>query len=421
MQYHLLEFSMIESLFPLSRSFLSSYNKPYKRYLLSRSPFKHPFVILLGSRGVGKTTLIIQHIHATYQDALISNRVLYLPADHFLVGESSLYAIAEEFRNLGGELLCIDEIHKYPNWSKELKSINDSFPELSLIASGSAALVISKGSHDLSRRALVVTMSGMSFREYVEQVLDVSFPAYSLEAIIEKHAEIAESVIGIVEKQEGRILSLFQRYLMAGYYPFGLQIKDVGIFHLLVEQSMHAAIETDLLAIHSALNGGSIKRIKKLLSVLASSVPFVIDLRKLKIALEIGDERTLKTYLEYLAEAGVLALLPKAGGKIRSLAKPEKVYCNNTNQAYSLLGNPATANIGTIRETFLVSMVASVHEISIPLQGDFLIDNTITLEVGGKTKDFKQLRGIEQSYLAVDEIERGAGRRIPLWLFGFLY
>lgn len=412
---------MVEKLFPLSRSFLKAYNHPYRRYLLAQQPFAHRLAILLGQRGVGKTTLLVQYLHTQFDNALSTKQALYVPADHFLVGEASLYEIAEEFHSLGGTTLCIDEIHKYGSWSRELKSIYDSFPSLRVIASGSSALIIRRGTHDLSRRAPVVHLLGVSFREFVELTLDIELPVYTLETLCEKHERCAEEVIEPVEKRGGKILGLFSHYLMQGYYPYGFETPDMALYQLLVEQSIHASIENDLLAVHPSLTGASIKRIKRLLSLLASSVPFVPDLRKLKTALDIGDERTLKLYLDYLEEGGVIAQVGKAGGKVRAMAKPAKLYLNNPNQLPALLGGPAAVNTGTLRETFFLSMVSPAHDVAIPARGDFLVDDEIVFEIGGRSKDFGQLRDVPHSYLAVDRTERGHAHRIPLWLFGFLY
>lgn len=412
---------MLDELFQLSRNFLRNNNLGYHRYLLANDPFKHRCAILLGQRGVGKTTVLVQYLHSCVDNALSTNRILYLPADHFKVGETSLYAIAEEFDNFKGEIMCIDEIHKYANWSEEIKSIYDSFPKLKLIASGSSALVIRKGSHDLSRRALVVNMVGMSLREHIELLLGVTLDKYSFGTIIKDHEQCAEKIIKIVEKQGDKILPIFKEYLKSGYYPFGFGMPDVEHCHVLIEQGIHAAIESDLLAVHASLTGDSIRRIKKLLSLLASSVPFTPDMQKLKVALDIGDERTLKLYLSYLEDAGIITMLAKAGGKMRSMAKPEKIYLNNTNQQFALQGLSAGANLGTLRETFFVNMIRSFHEILVPDNGDFLIDGKFTIEVGGKSKKFSQIKQVPNSYLVLDEIERGIDKKIPLWLFGFLY
>lgn len=412
---------MLDELFQLSRNFLRNNNLGYHRYLLAKDPFKHRCAILLGQRGIGKTTVLVQYLHSCVDNALSNSRVLYLPADHFKVGETSLYAIAEEFSNFNGEIMCIDEIHKYQNWSEEIKSIYDSFPKLKVIASGSSALVIRKGSHDLSRRALVVKMVGMSLREHIELLLGVTLEKYSFETILRDHEQCADKIIKIVEKQGEKILSVFKEYLKSGYYPFSFGMTDVEQSHVLIEQGIHAAIESDLLAVHASLTGDSVRRIKKLLSLLASSVPFTPDMRKLKVALDIGDERTLKLYLSYLEDAGIISMLAKAGGKMRSMGKPEKIYLNNPNQQFALQGMSAGTNIGSLRETFFVNMLQSIHEVLVSDNGDFLIDGKCTIEVGGKSKKFRQIQQIPDSYLVLDEIERGIGKKIPLWLFGFLY
>jgi predicted AAA+ superfamily ATPase len=223
-----------------------------------------------------------------------------------------------------------------------------------------------------------------------------------------------------VEEKDRKILLLFRQYLSAGYYPFCLEMKDIGLYHVLVEQTMRASIENDLPAVHEALTGASVKKMRKLLSILAVSVPFTPDLNKLKKALDIGDERTLKTYLGYLEDAGVVSMVGKVGGKLRSLAKPEKIYLNNPNQLAAVVGG-ANSDKGTLRETFFVSMASPFHDVKIPDHGDFLIDNKVIVEVGGRNKDFTAAHGEPVFYVAADDIERGVGRRIPLWLFGFLY
>lgn len=200
---------MIEELFRLSQNFIRINNREYVRYFLRTYPLKNRFSIVVGQRGVGKTTAIIQHILSSYKNDIFTNSALYIQADHFLVGGHSLYEIAEQFYNLGGKMICFDEIHKYPNWSTELKSIYDTFPKLTIVASGSSALEIYKGSHDLSRRAVVYKMFGMSFREFIEIELGINLKSAGLENIINNHQRIADSITTAVEKKGKKILALF--------------------------------------------------------------------------------------------------------------------------------------------------------------------------------------------------------------------
>lgn len=411
---------MLEALFHLSQDFLRLNNRDYIRYFLRTNPFKSRFSIVVGQRGIGKTTAIIQHILSSYNTDFFTNKALYVQADHFLVGSLSLYEIAEQFYNMGGEMVCFDEIHKYPTWSTELKSIYDTFPRLKIIASGSSALEIYKGSGDLSRRAVVYRMFGMSFREFMEITLEIILKTTSLENLVKSHQRVAHEIITNVETKGHKVLSLFKEYLEHGYYPYFSNLRDKELFYITLEQNLHTTLESDLIAIYPSLSGNSIKKIKKLLSIISASVPFTPDLRRLKNMLDIGDERTLKTYLKYLEDAGIILTVSKAGRGLRELEKPEKIYLNNPNLIYAISGR-MPANIGNLRETFFLNMSNSLHKVSTPNQGDFMIDGKYSFEVGGKNKDFRQIKDVQNSFLAVDDTEIGVRNKIPLWLFGFLY
>jgi predicted AAA+ superfamily ATPase len=317
-------------------------------------------------------------------------------------------------------MICFDEIHKYPNWSAELKSIYDTFPKLTIVASGSSALEIYRGSRDLSRRAVVLRMFGMSFREFIEFELGIDLKSSGLEDIMSNHQRIANGIITTVEKKSKKILALFKSYLEHGYYPYFREYKNKELFYLTLEQNIHTTLEGDLIAIYPSLSGNSVKKIKKLLTIIASSVPFTPDLKKLKTMLDVGDERTLKTYIKYLEDAGIILTVSKGGKGLRQLEKPEKIYLNNTNLIHAISGS-VPAGIGNMRETFFLNMTGAFHNVSSPEHGDFLVDGKYVFEIGGKNKDFSQIRDIRNSFLAVDNIEIGIGNKIPLWVFGFLY
>lgn len=410
---------MIDDLFALSQSFLRLRDRSFQRYFLKSHPLSTRFSLIVGQRGVGKTTVIIQHILATYQD-LFTPKALYVQTDHFCVGSRSLYDIAEEFNNLGGELLCLDEVHKYPAWSMELKSIYDTFPRLKIIASGSSALDITLGSHDLSRRAVVYPMTGMSFREFISLFHGLELPVFSMQEIIENHQRGAGIVIDALDKKNLKILSLFKTYLQVGYYPYFMEYKEQDSFYLTLEQNLRTTLETDLIAAHNSLSGASIRKIKKLLAAIATQTPFTPDMKKLKAMLEIGDERTLKLYLQYLEEAGLILMAPRGKTGFGALRKPEKIYLNNPTLIHAL-ALPQQPDQGSLRETFFFNMIGNSYPVSIPRRGDFLVDDRLIFEIGGKNKDFQQIKDLPDSFLAVDDIESGYGARIPLWLFGFLY
>ncbi len=402
---------MLEKLWIESKKFLVRNNLQYQRYFIKEDKIKHRLTIIVGQRGVGKTTTIAQFMHQ-HSDL----NALYVSMDSFLVGELSMYEIAEAFEVQGGKLLCFDEIHKYSNWSQELKTIYDTFPTLQIIASGSSALEISKGSHDLSRRAHILKMVGMSFREYLELTLQMEFPKYTLETLLQTHQELAFEITTQLQQRDLKIIPLFKRYLKVGYYPYALGLKDDDIFFDMLEQNINVSISNDLLFIYPSLDGNSIKKIRLLLSVIMESVPFVPVIEKLKTLLDIGDGRTIKDYFLKLEDAGILRLLMKASSKgLSKLEKPEKIYLDNTNLLYV-----ANAQIGTIRETFFLNALQH-YSVTYPSKGDFLVEKKYLFEVGGKNKGFEQIKDIENSFVVIDETDIGYGHKMPLWLFGFLY
>lgn len=406
----------MEDLYRLSQTQLRLFNRPYQRYFLREPLLGHHLGIILGQRGIGKTTAMVQRLLTVAEQDFFSEAILYVQADHFLVGDRSLYEIAEQFVNYGGKCICFDEIHKYRNWSRELKSITDTFQSLSVLASGSSALEIYKGSHDLSRRAVQMRMWGLSFREYLEMSCGVTLSSYTLEGILSDHVQIAYAIVDAIK--ERKVLALFKAYLRHGYYPFFFEGQNESLFYHLLNQNLHAVIEGDLLAVQPALSGNSIKKIAGLLRIISASVPFVPDLKKLAELTEVGDLRTLKSYMKYLEDCGLILGLTYTGKGLRALEKPEKIFLNNPNLMYALTANAA---IGTIRETFFLNMLSTRHMLKASQQGDFLVDDRYLFEVGGKNKGFSQLKDIPNSFLTLDDMEKGFGRKVPLWLFGFLY
>ncbi|MFZ5570844.1 MAG: ATP-binding protein [Thermodesulfobacteriota bacterium] len=411
---------MIDEFYRLSRQFLQQYHRPYKRYFLKKHTLSHRFCVITGQRGVGKSTALIQYLADYCAGDTTSKKILYVPADHFITGRYSLYEIAETFVNFGGEFICFDEVHKYPDWSRELKSIFDTFVNVKMIASGSSMLEIQRGSHDLSRRALVYKLEGLSFREFIELLSGMDLPAFALDQILKEHESISNSLVAAVEKTGKKILPLFNDYLTFGFYPYFLEFKDISLFHITLEQQIHTTVEADLAAVQHALTGGSIRKIKKLLSVIAANVPFTPDITKLMNIIQVGDARTLKTYLNYLEDGGIIRQFGKAGRSLDRLEKPEKIYLNNTNQVFALAGL-TDGNRGTIRETFFATMLSTTGNLSIPRKGDFLHEDRFLFEIGGKNKTRKQIAGVTESYRALDDMEHGFDDTIPLWLFGFLY
>jgi predicted AAA+ superfamily ATPase len=411
---------MISDLFDLSRQMVSQGHRPFRRYLMAEKSFASNCTMLTGQRGVGKTTCMIQHLVDQHPDYLSSQRCLYLPVDHFVVAQKAVYDIATDFSNGGGELLCLDEIHKSPTWSRDLKSLIDTFPGMKVVASGSSMLQLNKGSHDLSRRMVVQRLEGLSFREYLAIRHGVDFEALPLGKILADHEVEAPRIVENLRGGGLHVLAEFRDYLCHGFYPFFLQFGERKSFLIALEQSIHAVIEGDLPAVHPAMTGNSVSRIKRLLAALAANVPFTPDLSKLRGLLGIADDRTLKDYLQCLQDAGLVMAISKPGRALRSMEKPDRIYLGDPNIAHALApgGEP---DLGSLRETFFCRMVSSRHGVSSCGRADFLVDGEITIEVGGKNKGQEQLEGKGNAYLALDDLPIGSMHRIPLWLFGFLY
>ena len=410
---------MLSELRILSQKFIEMRFQTYQRYFLKNNPLDHRFSIILGDRGIGKTTTLVQYLMQYAQGDLFSPKILYVPSDHILIGSLTLYEMAEEFYQLGGELIAFDEIHKYSDWSMELKSISDTFPKLKILASGSSALKIHQGSHDLSRRAIVYQMVGMSFREYLEMKLGLELPTLKLDQLLAEHQSLAHEVINQISQKNHKILALFQDYLRCGYYPYHIEYPSQASFAITLEQNMHTTIESDLTAIHPELTGNSIKKIKQLMSYIASEVPFIPSWGKIREIIDVKDNRSLKTYFKYLEDAALIRSLSRITGKLSEIEQIEKVYLGNTNQLYAFTFS--APKIGTVRETFFLSTLQVQHQVIAPKSGDFKVNDQFTFEVGGKKKGFEQIKDQKNSYLALDNIEIGIDKKIPLWLFGFLY
>lgn len=408
---------MLENFFIESKRFIKKNNLPYKRYFIETHDLSHRLSIIQGARGVGKTTTIAQYLSNHELD-----KVLYISLDNILInGNYKIIEIADEFEKNGGQILCLDEIHKYTNWSQELKNIYDKYDNLKIIVSGSFAMHIHKGSYDLSRRAVVYNMEGMSFREFLNLHYQYTFSKYNLADIIENHEEIAELIINHLN--DNKIIPLFKKYLEYGYYPYSITMDNKDDFYKTLQQSLNTTIESDLLSIYPNLSGVSITKIKKLLSSIMSSVPFKPNYSDLQKILDIKDIRTLKEYLVYLDDTGIIRMLMANSMAYKNIDKPEKIYMADTN-----LMNLADKDIGSMRETFFFnqlscyySIISSNKGIFSNKSGDFICEEKYIFEVGGKNKDFNQIKDTDNSFLALDDIEIGYKKKIPLWIFGFLY
>ena len=411
---------MLNPLFELSRQMVARLSRPYRRVLPADRPFHGRCNVVTGQRGVGKTTRMVQYLQEKHPDYEDSRRCLYLPADHFLASSHPLYTVAEAFVNQGGRLLCVDEIHKADSWSRDLKSILDTFPPLEVAVTGSSLLHIEHGSHDLSRRVILHRMPGFSFREFLELRHAMELPHPTLNDLVGSHEKLAAKIGHILQEQGLFVLAEFRQYLECGFYPYFTEFEDLASFQITLQQSVRATLESDLPALHPTLTGTTIQRIRRLLAAIASNVPFTPDLAKLRRLLHIADDRTLKEYLGYLEDAGLILVLRRAGGAMRAMDKPDRIYLGDSNLACAL-ASPEKADIGTLRETFFVRAVGVLHDVRAGQGADFLVDGQYHFEVGGRGKGLSQIAGKENAFLALDDLPVGSGSRIPLWLFGFLH
>ena len=408
----------MDYLVELSEGLIRALWRPYQRSFIEGLRRASRFTLLAGKRGVGKTTCLVQLCADLNEAGSRFPKALYLPADHVRLQDASIYDVAEWFVQMGGELLCVDEVHTAPDWAAALKSIHTTFPSLRVVASGSAAIRLEQAGRDLSRRLILHRLSELSFREHLELTAQLTLPSLKLDELKHSHPAAARRIVETVEAKGLKILPAFEDYLRVGAYPFHLEYEDRQIFYRAVAQAVRTSIEIDLIAAHPRLSGASVRTMLKLLAFLSASVPFTPDLRKLKTLLGIGDERTLKQYLGYLADAGALTLLMPAGRKLGALEKPDRVYPGDTSQLFAAAGE--RADRGTVRETYFLQSILPIHRVVAPGRAGFLVDSHLRVEVGGKSKGTKQVAGDPDALLAVDGIEVGAGRRVPLWLFGFL-
>lgn len=361
-----------------------------------------------GARGVGKTTLLLQHIKQS--GAAHIDISLYVSLDSIWFSRNSLLELADTFMKRGGRFLYLDEVHKYPNWSQELKNIYDDYPELHIIFTGSSLLEILNARADLSRRAVVYTLQGLSLREFICLETGLEFEKYTLSQLILGHEQISADVVKQISP-----IKYFDLYLKHGYYPFYREELSLYCTKLEAVISMMLEIELPLLR---GMDLGYVNKIKQLLLIMAESVPFTPNI--VKLSEKIGVSRgTMLLYFQYLNEVALSINLYKDANGVSKLQKPTKVYLDNTNLMYAL--SPNSVNVGSRRETFFANQLSYGHKIEYAERGDFLVDGAYIFEVGGKDKTLKQIGVSSSNFIAADNIEFGYQQKIPLWLFGFLY
>ena len=403
----------MDALFRKSDRLLANTGMDIIRDKMDEIHWSSQLITIIGAKGVGKSTLIKQHLKQNYKPG--DHRVLYCSADTVDMSIRTLVELAEEFSIRGGELLAIDEIHKYKpgtsDWSREIKEIYELFPDLKLIVSGSSLLRMREGDADLSRRAVKYTMPGLSFREALRFYHGLTFPKWTLDDILAHPYDLWQSV-----SAKCKPVALFKEYLTKGYYPFLLEGE--GDYYTKIEQVVGNIVETELPQI-CRVDVSNVRKLQALIAMICSETPFELNANRIAAALEIGRD-TVVEYLKYLGDAKVLNLLYSDKKKIGKLSKPDKVYLENPNIMYALA--PTKVEVGTLRETFAVGCLSESHNVEYgKTQGDFKVDAKYTFEVGGRSKDFSQIAGVEDSYVFADDWDMPDGAKLPLWMLGFLY
>lgn len=379
----------------------------FKRYLIDKIDWRDNLIAIKGAKGTGKTTMLLQHIKESFTD---KDKALYLSLDNLWFETHSINDLIEYHYTHGGTHLFLDEVHYYPKWKTLIKNINDDYPGLHVVYTGSSMLKIDSGVADLSRRQLPYTLHGMSFREYLLYEGLAEMEPISLDLLLRDHRRIAEDILSNGMK----ILPAFGEYLRYGYYPFYKSVYSG--FEIRLQQVVNHVLENDY-PIIEGVEQSTIRKTKKMFMILAEQVPQTPNMSNLYNELETDRNQGLKM-LYALEKAGLLALLSDKPKHIDKLSRPEKIFMDNSNLMYAYATNP---NIGTVRETFFLSQLAVDHSITYPAKGDFLVDGKYLFEVGGRKKSFEQIKDVADSYLAVDDTEIGHHNRIPLWMFGLLY
>jgi hypothetical protein len=401
----------MESLFKRHDAYLSTVPMDYIRDYMQWVNWKSRLIVIRGSKGVGKSTLMQQYIKQNF--AAGDRHVLYCSADTNYFAAHTLLDLADNFVKMGGKWLFIDEVHKYPGWSREIKEIYDLYRELNIVLSGSSLIQINDGQADLSRRLMPYDMPGLSFREFLHLDIGLDIKPISLKQLLDHPTEFCMRVVSKYHPLEH-----FGRYLQFGFYPFYFEQKQE--YYDKLENTINYIIDVELTKYRS-LDVGYTRQVKALLHIISQMVPYEVDIAKLSKASGISRLSTLK-YLTHLDESRLIRRLFTDLKNVTDLQKPDKMYLDNTNLLYTL--SQDMPEIGTVRETFFANQLASaghVVEYAGFKKGDFRIDGDIVVEVGGQDKGFRQIAGQPNAYVAADGIESAFFKKIPLWAFGFLY
>ncbi|MDA3816869.1 MAG: AAA family ATPase [Prolixibacteraceae bacterium] len=397
----------MEKIYEISERLVDAVSSDIKRYLFLEIDWTQRLIGILGARGTGKTTLMLQFIKLSFTN----DEALYVPLDRLTLWGKSLYHLADQFYKNGGSHLFLDEVHKYPNWALEIKSIHDDYPDLNVVFSGSSALQLHNASADLSRRAAIYYLHNLSFREFLTFKTGKEYSAFSIDGLLTNHKAIARKII-----KDFHPLPLFKEYLKYGAYPF--YFDNPKMFHNKLSTTVNVIIESDLQSLEY-FTYHSVISMQKILALIAESVPFKPNISEISRKSGVARDILLRM-ITLLERAGLLITLKQDASPTGYLTKPQKIYLNNPSLMWALSINNEPQN-GNVRETFFINQLKNKYNTTLPDKGDFLVNNKYTFEVGGTSKTNKQIAGIQNSYIAKDNIESGHLNTIPLWLFGFLY
>jgi predicted AAA+ superfamily ATPase len=397
----------MNTLLEQSEYLLSNTKLDFKRFLFNEIKWNNRLIGIKGARGTGKTTLSLQWLK---QQDLPVSKAAYFSLDDLYFTNNSLKETIAQFHKQGGKILVLDEVHKYKNWSTEIKNIYDIYTGIKIIFTGSSIIDISRQEGDLSRRAIVYELPGLSYREFLSLKYNLQLPVFSLNEILNDASALKKQL-----PISFRPLEYFNEYLQTGYYPFMMEDKET--VHQKINQLIRTIVEYDMAELKD-FDIRNAKKILQLIYVISQQVPFKPNLVTLAEKTNIH-RNSLNNYLHYLEQAKLISLLHPAGISTAVLQKPEKIYLNNTNLLYALAEQQLDK--GNLRETFFLSQLNAVSKITMPKQGDFFVDNKFTFEVGGKDKSIKQIAGIKNAWVVKDDLEFPVGNDLPLWMFGCLY
>ena len=401
-----MEIAEIQPLYDNYHRKIAKVSLDFKRYLYSHINWNSRMIGIKGARGVGKTTLLLQHILENYDNI---DETLYVSMDDLWFATHTLIDLVDWADRHGISRLYLDEVHRYKLWSETLKNIYDNYPDIRIVYTSSSILAMDNGKVDLSRRQTLYTLHGLSFREFLEFEDICQMKPFPLETLLHGHVKIAMDLTRSV-----KIEPLFEAYLEHGYYPFYKEEQNDYFSHL--REIVSVVIDNDMPAVEN-VSYETIQKTKRLLMIISEHVPFEPNMSELWKQLATNNELGLRM-LYSLDKAQILSLLTEKAKSYKYLYKPDKIFINNTNLMHALCPN---VEVGNVRETFFQNQMAVNHEVNTPKKGDFLVDAHYLFEVGGKNKTFDQIKDIPDSFLAVDETEVGFANRIPLWLFGLTY